>query len=726
MKLQNLSFKAKLIFLILMVCTTLGGAASVLYLQMTNNMENARLRNFENYATILSRTISAQFFERYGDVQVLAENPALKTMDIDKIPEVLNKVASIYGIYDLLLVVDTKGKLVASNTRGPQGETLNLDTIYRRNYSNDEWFRRVMAGQFTADASRGFNNTYVEDARIDTIVSSVYGEQRLGNSFSAEIRDHNNNVIGVVSVRAGFRWVEQEFISYYRLLRAQGMATTELAMLNKDGFLIVDYDPSSRGGSLDMIRDFNSTILKTNLVEAGVEAAKLAAEGKAGAIFALHVRKNVIQASGYTPINDEKFIPELGWTILVRTAASNVMSDLNNAKTVFFSIFLGLVLVSCTLAFLFASNIATKLMKLAEKLGDSSGQVASASSQIANSATELSEAATEQASSLQETVSSIDEINAMVNKNAESARRSNEKSEESERASNKGKQAITEMMGAIDEISSSNEDIMNEMGRSNQEISEIVKVIEEIGSRTKVINDIVFQTKLLSFNASVEAARAGEHGKGFAVVAEEVGNLAQMSGNAAKEISMMLTESIDKVRSIVANTKEKVDVLVSKGKIKVEAGTKIAQECGIALDEILSNVSEVNQMVKEIAVASNEQSQGIQEVTRAMSQLDQVTQQNAAVAHQSSAASEQLKSESSNLKHLVDELLDTIGSQSKASKAEDVKSKPEKSKVVHMDFTEKKPPKENLQTHTQMKQVKKVVGGEDLEVPLADDPRFEP
>lgn len=102
------------------------------------------------------------------------------------------------------------------------------------------------------------------------------------------------------------------------------------------------------------------------------------------------------------------------------------------------------------------------------------------------------------------------------------------------------------MIHSITEISESNDRIMSQVADGNRKISEIVQVISEIGNKTKVINDIVFQTKLLSFNASVEAARAGEHGKGFAVVAEEVGNLAQMSGNAAKEISDMLNGSVSR------------------------------------------------------------------------------------------------------------------------------------------------------------------------------------
>jgi len=199
------------------------------------------------------------------------------------------------------------------------------------------------------------------------------------------------------------------------------------------------------------------------------------------------------------------------------------------------------------------------------------------------------------------------------------------------------------------------------MEDSNKEFSEIVKIITEIGDKTKVINDIVFQTKLLSFNASVEAARAGEHGKGFAVVAEEVGNLARMSGSAAKEITDMLGHSINKVNSIVSESSQKVDRLVEIGKDKISMGQSRAESCKQALKKISDNAKTISEMVGEIAHASKEQAQGVQEINKAISQMDQVVQQNTQVSQHSSSQAEQLRAESLALKDTVQNLVKYIG-----------------------------------------------------------------
>lgn len=320
-----------------------------------------------------------------------------------------------------------------------------------------------------------------------------------------------------------------------------------------------------------------------------------------------------------------------------------------------------LILASVSVGVLVSVWIVRDLMRslshVIERLSCSSEQVSKASTESATTATKLSEAATQQAASLQQTMASVEEISAMVSQNSDSAGRAKSVVDGNQRVSEEGAQSVNSMLKAIEEIKLTNDEILAQMESSNKEFGDIVKIISDIGEKTKVINDIVFQTKLLSFNASVEAARAGEHGKGFAVVAEEVGSLAQMSGTAAKEITSLLSASTKKVNEIVEATTKRVDQLVETGKDKISLGESTAMRCRDALERVSENARSVAAMVTEIAHASKEQAQGIQEINKAIAQLDQVTQQNSSVAQQSSTQAEHLRSEAHNLSEVISALV---------------------------------------------------------------------
>ncbi|MBC7467066.1 MAG: hypothetical protein H7256_13840, partial [Bdellovibrio sp.] len=318
------------------------------------------------------------------------------------------------------------------------------------------------------------------------------------------------------------------------------------------------------------------------------------------------------------------------------------------------------ILVGLVVGFFFATSVSKAILKVSNHLAENAELVSSASTEIASSSGSLSASATQQAASLEETAASLEQITAMISKAAENAKLAAQSSANSHSKAEEGRAAVDEVMHSMDDISESNVAIMNQVNESNLQMFEIVKVIQEIGNKTKVINDIVFQTKLLSFNASVEAARAGEHGKGFAVVAEEVGKLAQMSGNAAKEISDMLDSSISKVENLVSDSKTKVESLVDLGKRKVDAGVNVAKKCSDVLNEIVRNVSEVSSLAQEISQATAEQAQGVGEINRAIGQLDTVTQSNTTSSAEAASAATSLSSQAESLKHSVDELSYTI------------------------------------------------------------------
>lgn len=319
------------------------------------------------------------------------------------------------------------------------------------------------------------------------------------------------------------------------------------------------------------------------------------------------------------------------------------------------------LVVSFFVGYIMIKSITQPLNVVSLKIEESSSNISTVSDTISDASRSLAEGAVSQASSLEQISSSAEELNKIVEHNADLTENVSKISIESRESAKEGELVVSNMMNAIKEIDVSNTQIMNQINESNQQMTEIVKVIQEIGEKTKIINDIVFQTKLLSFNASVEAARAGEHGKGFAVVAEEVGKLAQMSGEAANEISQMLTNSSQKVESIVNNTKVKVSDLVEVGKQKVETGSKVANQCSMVLKEIVEKVNTVTDLTKEVSVSFNEQKEGFSQISKSILAMDKITQQNSQSAKENAQTIYLLNKQTVEMKNAYKDLTALLG-----------------------------------------------------------------
>ncbi|NOQ77287.1 MAG: PAS domain-containing protein [Methylococcaceae bacterium] len=288
------------------------------------------------------------------------------------------------------------------------------------------------------------------------------------------------------------------------------------------------------------------------------------------------------------------------------------------------------------------TNINATIDKLSSIIGqirESADFINNASQEIASGNNNLSERVETQASSLQETASSMEELTSTVKNNADNAQQANQVAGSARSLAEKGGEVVTSAVNAMAEIN-----------ESSNKIAEIIGVIDEIA----------FQTNLLALNASVEAARAGEQGRGFSVVATEVRNLAQRSATAARESKELIQTSIQRVR----------------------AGTEFVNETGASLSEIVGGVKKVGDIISEIAAASVEQSQGIEQVNQAVSQMDEITQQNAALAEEASAASVSMSDQSTNMTNLLQFFSSNSSSAGVYDAAPSVRSAPVSSRPV--------------------------------------------
>ncbi len=275
------------------------------------------------------------------------------------------------------------------------------------------------------------------------------------------------------------------------------------------------------------------------------------------------------------------------------------------------------ILAGVILAFVILRSVTQGISQVMEGLVSGSDQVSSASGQLSESSQQMAEGASEQAASIEETSSSLEEISSMTKHNADNSNTVNNLMTDSKRVVDGGVGEMKEMVVAMGDIK-----------RASDDIAKIIKVIEEIA----------FQTNLLALNAAVEAARAGEHGKGFAVVAEEVRNLAQRAAAASKDIAGLISNAVS----------------------KADSGTAITSRVAKSLDEIADRIKKAGDLSAEVAAASVEQSQGVEQINKAITQMDSVTQQNAANAEEAASSSEELSAQAEVLNGLVQDLAGII------------------------------------------------------------------
>lgn len=541
--------------------------------------------------------IDRNLFERYGDVQAFALHPAARGSR-EEIEKIANNFTSLYGIYDLMEVIDLSGTVIATNTINFAGEAIKGRSSVGSSVAREDWFDKIINGGLKK------GETYYSEVKIEPRVNGVNGGTSMMLHFAAPVYDDDGKIIRIWSNYASWdRIVVQILESLSQSFEEKNQKGREVLLISKDGTILYDKDPA--------------VILKSNALEMKLRAAQELVSGNRGYLEEMHRRKQVDQISGYAASKGALGFPGYGWGVIVRQDATDAYSSATRTRDlvlvlsalVSVAIVIVALVISRHIAFPLhqtvsvleklsegdlTSNLPTdsyeetakmaraynnavdeihttvaairedadeltaaaaNLKVLSEEMGYSATQSATRSQEVAISANEVSKGVESVAAGIEQMNASINEISRSASGAAHSATR-----------------AVESSRGA--------HDVMVKLEEASLAISKIVKTITKIAE----------QTNLLALNATIEAARAGDAGKGFAVVAGEVKELAKETASASEDI-------INMIESVQGNTREAIS----------------------AIEGIQEVVEQVNELSATIASAVEEQSATVREITHNIS-----------------------------------------------------------------------------------------------------------
>jgi methyl-accepting chemotaxis protein len=648
-------------------------------LNLYRGLEAKQLEAVRGKSESVVSMVAAQFFERYGDVQAFATNPNIVHPDPQVRIQALNTYIRLYGIYDLIIVTDLLGQTIAVNNQGPTGKAIDHAAIKGNSYHDAEWFLAAIKGEFPK-TSPALSGSYFSSVTEDAVSSLAYGEKRNGNIFSAPIFDAAGNKIGVVSTRANAAWIENQFVQVFRVAEGNGELFPKMTWLNSAG---------------EVLGTFHQETIKKDGYQA--PAQDLGKESPLAAIAqfkSAQQQKSALQQTDahnawFVPLAGEQLPSALGWVLAAEASDTQLLASAKS-EIEFLAWTMGGVFCLCGfLAVVFNRRVNKQITLVSQSLKTVNLQNQGLVQKLDSSTNEIAQSVTEQAAAIQESVSALSEINSMVLMTSENAKKATECSTESTQLVLQGRDKMTKMSEAMLTLQNSNKDLQG-----------IMTIINQVYEKTTLIHDIVFKTQLLSFNASIEAARAGQHGRGFAIVAEEVGGLARLSGEAAKEIEALLKDS-----------QNRVGVSLEGIEAKVRDGNMIAQDAVVTFNYLAENVEAIDEQIKGISEATAQQHLGINQTQTAMVQLDASAKKSDEVSHTLIKLIESFKQKMCVMDHSVAKLETMVsGGTSSEMTAKEVVESFQAPEPVTAESTEASRP-----------QLKVVAASEDI---TADDPSF--
>ena len=594
--------------------------------------------------------LDRNLYERYGDAQAFAFHPSARGSR-EEVTEAANFFMTAYGVYDLMVVADLDGNIVAANTRSFNGSSLDTSALLSQSAKGEEWFAQIAGGK----VSKG--ETYYSDVVENKWVGEVYGTRGLVMAFAAPVFDEQGKLVRVwCNFASRDRIVGSMVKEQRKLLLADGIETAEIQVLSKTGALIDDYDAKA-------------ILSSVNLIDIGLVAAKEAAAGKMGFVVEEHKRRKVDQLNGYAASKGVPGFKSSGWSALVRQDAEEAYAATDTLRNITLLIMLvGAVLIAI-LATLVAKGISAPLARAVETLeavahGDltrnievvSSDEVgrlgvalnamvarmAAAISAISGNAQGLSASSAQLGSISYTMVANAEETTAQAATVAELASRIGDRIHTVSAGTEEMSASIREISQNASEASGVAGNAAELARNASGTMRELNTSSTEIGVVIETITSIAAQTKLLALNATIEAARAGEAGKGFAVVADEVKSLAQATTDATEGIT-------EKIHAIQKNTANAVRA-ISEIETIIARVNDIQSVIASAVEEQAASTSEISQSVAEVSEGSISITQNISGVaeaaestSRSTSDTQEAANQLAQMAHELQALVDQFK-----------------------------------------------------------------------------------
>lgn len=597
--------------------------ASFSFVRENWKLEGLSLREPGEHSLNAAGGVISQFYERYGDVRAFAANPSLVPSNLvpARAEETLNFYSQLYGIYELIIVADVQGRVIATNTLSPRGEALKTTSLLGTSVAAESWFQAAVKGQFTEDKEKGFVGTVFETFKKDSWVQGAYGQSSAPYtaSFSAPILDSKGQVLGVVSNRANPMWVLESVNTEVGNLRSRGITDFYLELVDAEGQPVLKVtDGASSEGPFAVAGAARSVALGAPEFdpEHPQEAWSFTEAGSQRTLVA-----------GMSALTGPKWPASLSWRFLTIVPRDQLTKATRDSLVGFFGGCLASVIVAMALSVGFLRAQTRRIESVGDRLIEVSRSVRDMGKEVDGHVMTVSSSNAQQAAAIQESVSAMAEIQSMLDQSTRAAQAAEGKAQQLRENAGAGKQVMEEVAHSVADIKASTE-----------RLQKVGDLIREIENRTLIINDIVFKTQLLSFNASIEAARAGEQGKGFAVVAEEVGSLAKLSGESAKEIEALLRTGQKEVKDVITNISD-----------RVFQGNVVTQEALARFHEISAGVDTINSDMSLIVQACQQQAAGVHQTNSAMTQMDQSAQRNAQAAFSASQVSKTLEIESQKL-----------------------------------------------------------------------------